>query len=160
MYRPFLSSQRHFQVPLGYPPQNGLKRCSTGKMNSQILFSLASFLLMSSYSCKRMSRDQIQKQPTVRVSLLVGTRRCHVCTCTKHRTRARTHTHTHTQSRARAYALIHKPNTHARVLTHSRAHVHTTHSHTHTHDYTISDRSLSPSLRHTRSFQGTIHVSP
>ena len=96
------------------PTKNGLNMCSTGKKNSQILFSLASFLLMSSYSCKRMSRDQIQKQPTVRASLLVGTRRCHklyrahTLTCTKHLTHARalvaflssqkpfTHTHTHT----------------------------------------------------------------
>ena len=44
------------------PTKSGHKICSTGKKNSQILFSLASFLLMSSYS---MSRDQIQKQPTV-----------------------------------------------------------------------------------------------
>ena len=46
---PFLSSQRPFPVPFGYPQKKkkkkkkGLKRCSTGKKNSQILFSLASF---------------------------------------------------------------------------------------------------------------------
>ena len=113
---PFLSSQRPFPVPLGYPQENGLKRCSTGKKNSQILFSLASFLLMSSYSYKRMSRDQIQKQPTVRASLLVGTRRCHkLYTHAQNvaHTHARTHAHTHT------YALIHKPRMHARARTHT-----------------------------------------
>ena len=87
--------------------KKGLKGCSTGKKTSQVLFSLASFLLMSSYSCKRMSRDQIQKQPTVRASLLVGTRRCHKL-------------YTHAQNVARA-----------RTHTHGRTHVHT-HKHTHT----------------------------
>ena len=67
----FLSSQRPFHVPLGYPQKNGLKRCSTGKKNSQILFSLASFLLMSSYSCNRMSRAHLLSA-TVRVYSLVA----------------------------------------------------------------------------------------
>ena len=121
---PFLFSQRPFPVPLGYPPPppththpKGLKRCSTGKKTSQILFSLASFLLMSSDSCKRMSRDQIQKQPTVRASLLVGTRRCHkLYTRAQNVAPARAHTHTRARANAR---------------THGRTHVHT-HKHTHT----------------------------
>ena len=83
---------------------------------------------MSSCSCKRMSRDQIQKQPTVRASL--GRYKevpQIVCTCTKHRTHAHTHTHTHTHT----FALIHKPKTHARAHTHSRAHTHTPHTRLH-----------------------------
>ena len=67
--------------------------------------------------------NQIQKQPTVRASLLVGTRRCH------------TLIHTHKTSHARKH-------THAR--THARTCARTnTHTHTHTHDYTISNRSVS-----------------
>ena len=52
---------------------------------------------------------------------------------------------------------------HARTHTHERTHARKnacTHTQTHTNDYTISDRSLSPSLRHSRSFQGTIQVPP
>ena len=92
---------------------------------------------MSSRGCKRMSRDQIQKQPTVRASL--GRYKevpQIVCTCTKHRTHARTHTHTHT------FALIHKPKTHARAHTHSRAHTHT--PHTRLHYFRSLSVSLSP----------------
>ena len=119
----FLSSQRPFHVPLGYPQKNGLKRCTTIKKNSQILFSLASFLLMSSRGCKRMSRDQIQKQPTVRASL--GRYKevpQIVCTCTKHRTHARTHTHTHIRTDTQTQ------NARARAHTLARAHTHTTHT--------------------------------
>ena len=117
----FLSFQRPFHVQLGYPQKNGLKRCTTGKKNSQILFSLASFLLMSSCSCKRMSMDQIQKQPTVRASLLVGTRRCHKLYAHAQniaRTHARTHTRSHwytNPKRTRAHTL-------------ARAYTHTTHT--------------------------------
>ena len=35
---PFLSSQKPFPVPLGYPQTRGLKRCSIGTKNSQIVF--------------------------------------------------------------------------------------------------------------------------
>ena len=162
---PYLCHPRY----LFYPPRdpftyrsdthkkNGLKRCTTGKKNSQILFSLASFLLMSSCSCKRMSRDQIQKQPTVRASLLVGTRRCHKLYAHAQniaRTHARTHAHTHTHTHTRSHWYTNPKRT--RACTHTRARIHTHH----THDYTISDRSLSPSLRHTRSFHRTIHVPP
>ena len=132
--------------------------CSTGKKNSQILFSLASFLLMS-YSCKRMSRDQIQKQPRVRAFLLVGTRRCHkLYIHAQNVARTQTHTHTHVRTDTQTQ------NARARAHTHARAH--TTHTHTHTHTRTHAHtqlhyfRSLSPSLRHPRSFQGTIHVPP
>ena len=60
-----------------------------------------SFLLMSSYSCKRMSRDQIQKQPRVRAfwSVQGGATNCihtHAHARTHRRTHVHTHTHTHT----------------------------------------------------------------
>ena len=83
--------------------------------------------------------NQIQKQPRVRASLLVGTRRCHKL-YTHAQNVARTHTNTHT------YALIHKPKTHARAHTLTRACTHTTHTHTHTHTRLHYFRSLSVSL--------------
>ena len=120
---PFLSSQRPFPVPLGYSQKKGLKRCSTGKKNSQILFSLASFLLMSSYSCKRMSRDQNSKA-TESSGLSFGRYKevpQIVYTCTKRRTHADTHTHKHARTHAR---------------THGRTHVHT-HTHTRLHYFQL-----------------------
>ena len=64
-----------------------------------------------------MSRDQIQKQPRVRASLLVCTRRCHTLIHTHTQNVARTQTHTRTPARTCAR--------------------------TNTHDYTISNRSVS-----------------
>ena len=87
-----------------------------------------------------MSRDQIQKQTRLRASLLVCTRRCHTLIHTQNVARTQTHTRTH----ARA---------------HARTHTHT-HTHTHIHDYTISNRSLFPYLRHPRNVQGTIQYRP
>ena len=142
---PFLSTQRPFPVPLGDThthTQMAFDRCSTGKKNSQILFSLPYFSLCRHIVVKGCPGIKFKSNRQFGPhfwSVQGGATNCiHIHKTSHARTHARTHTHTH-----------------------ERTHVHThTNTHTLTHDYTISDRSLSPSLRHTRSFQGTIHVPP
>ena len=67
-----------------------------------------------------------------------------------------THGYTYTKRRTHANTQTHA-RTHAR--THKHTHTHT-HTHTHIHDYTISNRSLFPYLRHPRNVQGTIQYRP
>ena len=88
--------------------------------------------------------------------------------------RRHTHTHTHARTEERMYTEVPHIESHAqniaRTQTQTQTHTHThTHARTHarknacTHTHTrlhYFDRSLSPSLHHPRSFQGTIHVPP
>ena len=68
-----------------------------------------------------MFRDQIQKQPTVRASLFVCTRRCHTLINTHKTSHARKHTH------ARTYMRTHEhTHTHTHTHTNARTNTHTT----------------------------------
>ena len=110
--------------------------------------SLASFLLMSSYKdienlvkgCPGIKFKSNREFGPLFWSVQGGATNCIHMHKTSH-----AHTHTHTQTR-----------THARTEERMYTHTHT-HTHTRLHYF---DRSLSPSLRHPRSFQGTIHVPP
>ena len=107
---PFLSSQKPFPVPLGYPQTKALKMCWIGTKNSQILFWLASFVLMSLY---KDVENIVKWYPGIKFkskrdfgplfkSVQGGA--THWYTHTKRlthantRTHARTHTHTHTHT--------------------------------------------------------------